>query len=157
MKRFGVSYCVQPKMMKVEKIKPESMLSLERKCEELRRILQETVFNKKRLCIKEMMFDFVLNEDNNYYLLQIKDFILIEANESNDQSNKINEISRKGLLKMGECEGTICTFANNMQIEKLKKVLWDSNLLGRKYCIKGKYEIKRHLVNSFTNEMISLK
>ena len=153
MKRFGKSYTVQPTEIYLSKIKAEKYKSLEKKSSELKKVIQELIFDHLKYHIKEMIFDFILADDNTFKFLQIKDYTAIQISEDTEKLLRLMNRERKGLKQLEDCEGFICTFASNSQVEKITTVLNHLNLLKKKYCTKGKVSISKKIINCYKEDL----
>ena len=74
-KKYTISYTVEPEKVDIIRIKPEMYKSLEIKCLEIRKMMEDALFSQIKYHLKEITLDFLLASDNTFKFLQIKDYI----------------------------------------------------------------------------------
>ncbi len=146
--KIGFSHSASCGNIHLEKIKKEKFKSLEDRCIDLKKLFDAYIFEPKSFTLTDVVFDFMLNKDSQFTLLQIKDYKCAPI-KRNAQSNDLNPlISHKEVDCT--CEGVICKFVSQRQVDWLVQILIDMKILNKKWCKVGNSLIKRKLIGQYS-------
>ncbi len=153
MNRLCFSHYTSSGHMFLTKIKQEKYKSLEEKCIDLKKLLNTYIFEPLNYSCTEIVFDFALNKESQFVLLQIKDYKCQTIKRSTMQ--KTISIDNKEKPVDTECEGIVCKFAKDRQVYELVNILVDIGLLPRRWIKIGKYLVKQKIAIQFMDDSIT--
>jgi hypothetical protein len=99
------------------------------------------------------VFDFVLNKESQFVLLQVKDYICHPLKRNAMQKTISVDIKEK--VVGTDCEGIICKFTKQKQVAALSNILYKLGLLTKRWYKQGKNEIKQKLANQYMDDSIT--
>ena len=149
--KIGYSYVASSGSMFLNKIKPEKYKSLEERCIDLKKMFDTYYFEPRHYTVTDMVIDFIQSANSQFVMLQIKDYQCQPLKWPSKSSIMSNDKEKDGVVT---CEGAICKFIKQSQIDELVNRLVNIGLISKNRSKIGRNVIKTCIISSYNEDNI---